>query len=643
MVPRIAKVTLGSCALALFLVLAPALARPAAAATWYVSPTGTATTGCDTRANPCSLASATATAVAGDTVVLMDGLYKERLWVTNSGTASAWITFRADECATPIIEGMGVGPTVNMPDDVGVHSLTAEYVRFVGLVSRGWNIGFGNRWAGGVDSTEVSNGHWEIESCVSYSNGRTGFTFFSASSFHLKNSISAHNGSNTVAAWSSGVTLFEATGTNLVEGVVSFENTDGERRTDGSGFIVDEGANNATFVNNIAFGNSGSCLRVTDSSGTRFINNTCYRNSQFGSMATGPTNPGELYFTNGGITIQNVTFTNNVIVGTGQAPAGSTPVQNMPTSGWSNNVVTTGMPTFFTAPTGTNPSFVPASGDTMLTGRGASGTGVPTTDIGFDPKCLVKRTPIMVGQVARLSNWQYDVDIDYIKSLGGVAKCFNPKTRSGTPDIGAYRPGAVTAATPGACVAPPITGTGGAGGASGTGGAGGRGGAGGTGGAGGRGGAGAGGTGGTSGAAGMGGAAGSGAAGMGGSAAGAGGSTAGAAGAGQAGRGGAAAGTGGAGAGGTAGSVGGSTGGGTPGAAGTMGAAGSGGNGNGGSSGNGGSTGGATIGPGDDQPAGCGCDVSRSPGTSGVLATLAFLAIAMAARRRRSPVIRRRR
>ena len=224
------------------LVAALALARPAAAATLYVSPTGTAETGCTTRANPCSLASAAAAAVAGDTVVLMDGLYKEQpLLPAHSGTASAWITFRADDCATPILEGSGVAPDVKLTDDVGVYSKTAEYVRFVGIVSRGWNEGFGNGWADGVDSTAVSNGHWEIDSCISYSNGRTGFTFFSASDFHLKNSISAHNGSSTVASWSSGVTLFEATGTNLVEGTVSFENTDGEKHTDGSGFIVDEG------------------------------------------------------------------------------------------------------------------------------------------------------------------------------------------------------------------------------------------------------------------------------------------------------------------------------------------------------------------------------------------------------------------
>ena len=73
------KIVLGSCSA---LVAALALARPAGAATLYVSPTGTAETGCTTRANPCSLASAAAAAVAGDTVVLMDGVYKEPLCVT---------------------------------------------------------------------------------------------------------------------------------------------------------------------------------------------------------------------------------------------------------------------------------------------------------------------------------------------------------------------------------------------------------------------------------------------------------------------------------------------------------------------------------------------------------------------------------
>src|SRR3954463_8937303 len=215
--------------------LALLLAVPAHAADWYVSPTGTAVTAsaCPTRATPCSLASAAAGAVAGDTVYLTSGSYQQSLSVANSGTEAAPITFKADTCSTPIIEST---TSVDADQTTGVHSEMGEYLAFDGLVVRGWSTGFGNRWAGGTDSTDVSNGHWTIKNCISYSNGRTGFTFFSAPSFTLTNSISAHNGTSTAHAWSSGVTLLEATGTNLVQGVISFENSDEERHTDGSGF-----------------------------------------------------------------------------------------------------------------------------------------------------------------------------------------------------------------------------------------------------------------------------------------------------------------------------------------------------------------------------------------------------------------------
>jgi MYXO-CTERM domain-containing protein len=457
-------------ALACSALLTSALLAPSARAiTLYVSPNGTwAPPDCTTRDTPCTLASATNAAVAGDTVVLTDGVYNESLNVVNSGTASAWITIEADECSTPIIEGPGVGPNDDVQDN-GVGSSTAEYVRFKGIVARGWNIGFGNGWVGGRDTEDISNGHWEIEHCISYSNGRTGFTFFSAEGFSLKHSIAAHNGSSVLHSWSSGVTLLEAMGSgNVVDGNVSFENTDRQNYTDGSGFIVDEESNDATFVNNIAFGNAGSCLRLTRSSGTRFINNTCYHNSQFGSLATGPTNPGEVYFSNGGVTLERVTFMNNVIVGTGVDPAGPEPVVNQPAEGWTNNVVSEGSTNVFVGQDGTNPNLVPASSASNLIGQGTTGNGVPTTDIGFDPKCIVKRAPVMVGQVAAEPWWQYDVDIDYIKSIGGVARCFSPRARSGPPDMGAYNAGTLTTSTPGNCT-PPVVGMGGIGGTGGMG------------------------------------------------------------------------------------------------------------------------------------------------------------------------------
>lgn len=412
------------------------------ATTWYTSPTGTATCGCTTRENPCGLETAASGAIAGDTVILMDGVYTTHLYVKNSGTEDAWITFQADDCATPIIEGPGNGPMVDV-QDTGVGSQEATYVRFVGLVARGWNIGFGNGWTG--SGTTNSNGHWQIEHCVADGNGRTGFTFFSAQDFHLKNSISAHNGSSVLHSWSSGVTLYETSGGAVVEGTVSFENMDAQKHTDGSGFIADESSNDALFVNNIAFRNGGSCLRLTKSSGTKFVNNVCYHNAQ-DPMSTGPTNPSEVYFTeNGsGTTKENVTFMNNVFVNTGQGP-GMEAIYNQPDTGWMNNVVKTGMVDLFTAPEGDPPEFTLAASATDLIGKGGTGEHVPMGDIGFDPKCIKQGEPELVGDIAVAAWWQNSVDLDYIKSIGGVAQCFNSQARSGAPDIGAYVNGAVLA------------------------------------------------------------------------------------------------------------------------------------------------------------------------------------------------------
>jgi MYXO-CTERM domain-containing protein len=435
-----------------FLLASLAFAANASAATWYVAPTGTATSGCDSRDCPCSLSSAAYAAVAGDTVVLMDGVYKEQLYVTNTGTADAWITFKADDCATPIVEGPGYAPTAD-EQTTGIGSTVATYVRFIGIVSRGWSSGFGNGWTG--EGTTNSNGNWELEYCIGQGNGRTGFTFYSAQNFKLKHSISAHNGSSTLHSWSSGVTLYSSTGTNVIEGNVAFENMDAEKHTDGSGFIVDEASHGALFVNNLAFRNGGSCLRLTKSQGTRFINNTCYHDAQ-DSLDMGPTNPGELYFTKAddNSTTTSTTFMNNVLIATGTGP-GANAVYNKPTTGWANNVEGTGSVSYFTA---LETDYTLAASATSLIGKGGSGTDVPTNDLGFDPKCIVKRAPTLVGETAAGGWWQHDIDIDYIKSIGGVAKCFNPGTRTAPVDIGAYKNGAVTTVPAGMCTPAPVTG-----------------------------------------------------------------------------------------------------------------------------------------------------------------------------------------
>ena len=442
-----------------------AFAPSANAATLYAAPDATATTGCYYDF-PCSLDGATKLAVPGDTVVLKDGVYKQGIYppANTQPTPPAYITFQADECALPIIEGPGVGP---LEDDQasGMYAESATYLRFVGLVMRGWSSGFSNKFQDTDQSTPpTSNGHFEYKNCIADGNGRTGFTMFSAQGLHIQNCISAHNGSSIIHSWSSGITLLEVQGEgNLVEGNISFENMDNHdvaqapdspgKHSDGNGFIVDENSNGVTFVNNVGFRNGGSCLRLTRSSGTKFVNNTCYHNAQ-DTQATGPTNPSEVYFTAQSTGQTNprtdVTFMNNVFwaLGTTQGP---TAIQNKPTTGYMNNLEGTNATTLFTDPDGTNPNFTLATAATTAIGTGGTNAAVPTNDVGFDPKCIVKKKPTAIGMMGQGSWWQYSIDYDYIKSIGGVAKCFVPRTRSGTPDIGAYKAGAITPNMPTTC------------------------------------------------------------------------------------------------------------------------------------------------------------------------------------------------
>ena len=89
---------------------------------------------------------------------------------------------------------------------------------------------------------------------------------------------------------------------------------------------------------------------------------------------------------------------------------------------------------------------------------------MPTDDLGFDQKCIAKKAPTPVGTMVNGSWWGNAIDYDYVKSIGGVKGCFNPKTRSNTLDIGAYANGSVAHAP--ACIPappPPMGGMGGMG------------------------------------------------------------------------------------------------------------------------------------------------------------------------------------
>ena len=418
-------------------------ASRAAAADYYVAPGGSAN-GAGTMASPWTLTRAAATngAGPGDTVYIRGGMYSGAVYLQRSGTAAAWITFRNYPGELPIIDGGGSGGT-------GFGGASSEYIRVIGLAVRNFSSsGFANRW---VNDTGTSNGHFEIINCIAESNGVNGIAFYNATGLLVDGCIVAHNG-NRLPSWSSGVNLFHVMGgnlTNVVRRTVSFENIDiSDNHTDGSGFILDQNSDGATFENNIGFRNGGSCIRLTNSPNARLINNTCYHDG-LDMAARSPNNPGEILFSNPN-TMVGVTLVNNLLAASGWNNT-QTALVNAPTGSNNLTINANGPTPFFVDPAAIDLRIV--AGSSTVIDRGTA-SDAPATDIGFDPRC-VRAQP---GQA--VSFWQHAPDYEYIRDIGGVPECFHPAPRpvGAAPDIGAYEYGGAA--------------SGGAGGAAGTGGAG---------------------------------------------------------------------------------------------------------------------------------------------------------------------------
>lgn len=410
----------------------------ARAADYYASPGGSGNA-CS-QATPCSMNTAVGKPSPGDTVYLLSGTYSN-LRPSRSGTASAWVTFAAAPGALPVVEGGNVG------------SGSVEYIRYVGIVAKNGSYGgFGNGWTD-ANCSKMSNSNLEYINCVADGNGINGIAHYCAGGLHIKQSIVAHNG-NREPSWSSGVNLFAVQGgvdSNIVEQTISFENIDiSSNHSDGSGFIADQNGKGATFVNNIGFHNGGSCIRITNSTNSQIINNTCVHNGQdpFAKYHD------EIFFSDTNTTHQGALLRNNLCVPQnvqrGLTMGDGVPAQNNIFNGTAQMIASaTGILDFHLV---TGSSAIDA---------GASGSPTPTDEIGFDWKCIKQQS----GQA--VAWWNYAVDYEYITQIGGVAACFRSGARSGTPDVGAHEFTATVVSgdsgTSGAGDSPTFSETGGAG------------------------------------------------------------------------------------------------------------------------------------------------------------------------------------
>jgi MYXO-CTERM domain-containing protein len=420
----------------------------AEALTYYVAPNGNGSGAGTSRDAPSTPAGVLGKVAAGDVVVFLDGVYGNALGLTRSGSSGSPITLRADEGAVPIIRGTGAGNA----DGLSAHADVSHYV-IEGLWFENWGTGgVGLDWDNSVSNVT-------IRYCVADSNLRNGFSPYYAADVTLEYNIASRNGWGP-DSWSSNFNLFAITGSNnVVRGNVAFHGVDtSSERSDGNGFIVDltidQGA--VLLENNLAFMNGGACIAVTDSGEAKLVGNTCYSNSRraadymdefnfgntcrAGDVSGVPVDARPYTFT-------NLVLRNNVAVPTVAGKDGVNTYSTSPCGGpmtyvnEGNYIERTEAASLFQNAAAAD--LRPKAGSALI--DKVTGSDTHPTDIGFDPKCIKTETD---QAKKKYDYWAFAPDLAYIKSVGGIRRCFSPVTRptGSSQDLGAYELGSGSSA-----------------------------------------------------------------------------------------------------------------------------------------------------------------------------------------------------
>lgn len=303
--------------------VAPTDSKAAAACTLFASPNGSDSNSGTSANSPLTLTTANLKTVPGSVVCLMDGTYllTKPLYIAQSGTDIAWITYRAQNPHKAIIKWN----TSNSDDmfQLTKGSPGTRYVEISDLVFDGSYNGVNTALSGvhghvGTHHIKVLNNHIKNTKGSGIGMGESDYNTIIGNRIHHIGNYSG-DGKN---GWGSGITFnagrwhdrYSGIHSYIVGNVISGVVDGSSYNTDGNGIIMDkslsesEGTPPVLIANNVIFQSGGRCIHNLVVTNTWVVNNTCYSNSLDGRVAdTGSV--GEYTFQRA----KNIYHVNNVV------------------------------------------------------------------------------------------------------------------------------------------------------------------------------------------------------------------------------------------------------------------------------------------------------------------------------------------
>lgn len=210
----------------------------------------------------CTISRGAAVAVAGQTVQVASGTYREHVKVANSGTADAPITIAAAQHADVTVTGGSFGFTVSDKTYVVIRGFTVTDTKWYGFQL--------------VGSSHVTVEDNHVSDAGQPVSGETaaGIYLKTTTASSVVDNVAEHN-------TDAGILLTTGATGNLIQGNITRDNARQYTRA-APGISVRYGAGDNTLADNVTYDNEDSGINFVQSSGNAVVDNLAYDNGDHG-------------------------------------------------------------------------------------------------------------------------------------------------------------------------------------------------------------------------------------------------------------------------------------------------------------------------------------------------------------------------